>query len=262
MNFLVERAIRVLLLVEWCHKLIKPIVIAAAILILLPANPALSLVYRESGDLFVYYPKSAEQIATGLIKKFPSMRDFLMKQGLPLNYPLHVILDNKLDRPAVEVRMIPHREIRIPMRAPGVLEDGYLETDPWAYFFFKGLCLQGIYSERSGVYSAAEKVFGELMSPNKILPQWIKSGICHLLYRIYTGDWRKDPYYTALFENIELPDIDDVSHHPEKWPGNFSYRVFGIPFMQWVYHRYGWFPLHNRFSGRAGNRRSRRNQKI
>jgi len=91
-------------------------------------------------------------------------------------------------------------------------------------FFFKGLGLQGIYSERSGVYSAAEKVFGELMSPNKILPQWIKSGICHLLYRIYTGDWRKDPYYTALFENIELPDINDVSHHPEKWPGNFSYR--------------------------------------
>ena len=220
--------------------MINRIVIAAAVLILIPINPALSLVYRESDGLFVYYPDSGDRIATRLIEKFPSMRDFLEKQGLPLKYPLHVILDNKLDRPAVEVKQIPHREIRIPMRAPGVLEDGYLETDPWAYYFFKGLCLQGIYSERSGVYKTAEKVFGELMSPNKILPEWVKAGVCHLLYRIYTGNWRKDPYFTALFENIELPDIDDVSHHPEKWPGRYSYRIFGIPFMQWVYHRYGW----------------------
>ena len=191
----------------------------------------------------MYYPESAEQIATRMIEKFPSMREFLVNQGLTLHYPLHVILDNKLDRPAVEVSMIPHREIRIPIRPPGVLEDGYLEKDPWAYFFFKGLCLQGIYSERSGVYSAAEKVFGELISPNKILPQWIKSGINHLLYGMYSGDWDRDPYNDALFENIELPDIDDVSHHPEKWPGRIGYRVFGIPFMQWVYHRYGWGPI-------------------
>jgi len=220
--------------------LINRIVIAAAVLILFPIHPALSLVYRESKGLYVNYPESEARIATRLIEKFPFMRDFLEKQGLPLKYPLHVILDSKLDRPAVEVKIIPHREIRIPMRAPGVLEDGYLETDPWAYYFFNGLCLQGIYGERSGIYSAAEKVFGQLMSPNKILPDWVKSGISHLLYRIYTGDWRKDPYYTALFENIELPDIDDVSHHPERWPGRYSYRIFGIPFIQWIYHRYGW----------------------
>jgi hypothetical protein len=220
--------------------LINRIVIAAVVLIIFHSQPALSLVYREADGLYVYYPESEDRIATRLLEKFPSIRDFLKQQGLPLNYPLHVILDNKLDRPAVEVKMIPHREIRIPMRAPGVLEDGYLETDPWIYYFFKGLCLQGIYSERSGIYSAAEKVFGELMSPNKILPQWVKEGVCHLLYRIYTGDRRKDPYYTALFENIELPDIDDVSHHPEHWPGQYSYRIFGIPFIQWVYHRHGW----------------------
>ena len=223
--------------------MINRIVIAAAVLVLFPIYPALSLVYRESDGLFVYYPQSEDRIATRLIEKFPSMKDFLEKQGLPLKYPLHVIIDNKLDRPAVEVKMTPHREIRIPIRAPGVLEDGYLETDPWAYYFFNGLCLQGIYIERSGIYSGAEKVFGQLLSPNKILPEWIKAGVCHLLYRNYTGDRRKEPYYTALFENIELPDIDDVSHHPEKWPGRYSYRIFGIPFIEWIYHRYGWEPI-------------------
>jgi hypothetical protein len=199
-----------------------------------------SLVYTEIDGLFLYYPDDEYQIVTDLLEKFPSMKDFLEQQGLMLTFPLHVILDNKLDRPAVEVKMIPHREIRIPMRAPGVLEDGYLEADPWAYFFFKGLCLQGIYSERSGILGAAHKIFGELISPNKILPAWIKEGICHLLYRMYTGDQQRDPYYTALFEATDLPDIDDVSHHPEKWPGQDSYRIYGIPFINWLYQRYGW----------------------
>jgi hypothetical protein len=228
---------------ERCLNLIKRIFIAVAFLFLFFANPALSLVYRESDNFFLYYPESAETIATRLIEEFPSMRDFLKKQDLPLKYPLHVILDNKLDRPAVEVRMIPHLEIRVPMRAPGVLEDGYLETDPWAYYLFQGLCLVGIYGERSGIYSVTEKIFGELISPNKILPEWVKSGICDLLYRIYREDWRKDPYYSALFENIELPDIDEVSHRTENWPGSDGYRIFGLPFMQWIYQRYGWQPI-------------------
>jgi hypothetical protein len=136
--------------------------------------------------------------------------------------------------------MTPHCEIRIPMRAPGIFEDGYLEADPWAYFFFKGLCLQAIYSERSGFYKASEKVFGQLMSPNKIFPEWFKAGVSQLLYRLYRGDSPVDPYGSALFESVELPDMDDVSHHPEKWPGRSSYRVFGIPFMQWIYEQYGW----------------------
>ena len=203
-------------------------------------RPASSFVYTEIDGLFLYYPENEHRIATGLLEKLPSMQAFLEQQGLMLTFPLHVILDNKLDRPAAEVKMIPHREIRIPLRAPGVLEDGYLETDPWAYFFFKGLCLQGIYSERSGILGAAHKIFGDLISPNKILPEWIKAGICHLLYRMYTGDHHRDPYHAALFEATELPDIDDVSHHPEKWPGQDSYRIYGIPFINWVYQRYGW----------------------
>ena len=184
-----------------------------------------SLVYTENDGLFLYYPAGEDQIAIRLGEKFPSIKHFLEQHGLMLTFPLHVMLDNKLDRPAAEVKMIPHREVRIPMRAPGVLEDGYLEADPWSYFFFKGLCVQGIYSERSGIPGALHKIFGELISPNKILPEWIKEGICHLLYRIYTGDQIRDPYYAALFEATDLPDIDDVSHHPEKWPGQYSYRI-------------------------------------
>ncbi len=220
--------------------MIKRIFIITAFLITTHSSDAFSLVYREVDGLMLYYPERQASIANRLIDSFSSIRNFLERQGLPLKYPLHVILDNKLDRPAVDVRMIPHREIRIPMRAPGVLEDGYLESDPWNYFFFKGLCLQGIYSERSGFYGASGKIFGQLMTPNKIFPEWFKTGISHLLYRIYRGDRYIDPYDSVLFESIELPDMDDISHHPEKWPGRSGYRIFGIPFMVWIYEQYGW----------------------
>ena len=56
------------------------------------------------------------------------------------------------------------------------------------YFFFKGLCLQGLYGERSGLPGAAHKVFGDAVSPNRVFPAWIKEGICQLLYEIYTGN--------------------------------------------------------------------------
>ena len=173
--------------------MINRIVTAAVVFVLFPIHAAGSLVYKESDGLFLYYSADEDRIANRLLEKFPAMRNFLENQGLPLKFPLHVIVDNKLDRPAPEVKTIPHREIRIPLRAPGVLEDGYLQTDPWSYFFFHGLCLQAIYSERSGIHGATEKVFGQLMSPNKILPEWIKTGVCHLLHRIFTGDRRRDP---------------------------------------------------------------------
>ena len=82
--------------------MINRLVIAAAVLILFPIHPAFSLVYRESDDLFVYYPESEDRIATRLIEIFPSIRDFLEKQGIPLKYPLYVVLDNKLDRPGTD----------------------------------------------------------------------------------------------------------------------------------------------------------------
>ena len=62
-----------------------------------------------------------------------------------------MVLDEELDLFEVRVNMIPHREIRIPLRAPGVMEDGYTESDPWTYFLFRGLCLQAIFSVRDGI---------------------------------------------------------------------------------------------------------------
>jgi hypothetical protein len=190
--------------------------------------------------MLLYYPKSEEQIAARLLDKYSDIKIFLQNHGLTLTYPLHVVIDDKLDEARVDVTMVPHREVRIPLRAPGVLEDGYLQTDPWIYFFFKGLCLQGVYSERSGLPGAAHKVFGDAVSPNRVFPAWIKEGICQLLYVIYTGNQIQDPYQTALFQHTEFPEIDDVSHRPEQWPGKNSYYIFGIPFMQWIYERYGW----------------------
>ena len=222
-------------------KLIIRYTIAAIVLLFLQCPPAMSsLVYTEADGLLLYYPDSEAPIASRLLDKFQPDKNFLEQHGLNLTFPLHVILDDELDQPGPQVTMIPHREIRIPLRAPGVLEDGYLENDPWAYFLFKGLCLQGIYSERSGFPGAAYKVFGESMSPNKVLPQWIKTGICQLLYGLYTGDRSQDFYHDALFETTMLPDIDDVSHRPEKWPGQYSYHIFGTPFINWIYDRYGW----------------------
>ena len=56
--------------------------------------------------MFLYYPASEDQIAFRLLEKFSDIKHFLEQYGLVLTFPLHVILDNKLDRPAVEVKMI------------------------------------------------------------------------------------------------------------------------------------------------------------
>ncbi len=144
--------------------------------------------------------------------------------------------------------MIPHREIRLPLRAPGVLEDGYRKTDPWSYFLFKGLCRQGIYSMHAGLPGQLHKVFGEIVSPNVIMPQWAEDGISHLLYALFKGRQESDPLDKAIYESAGLPSLEDISNHPERWPGHYGYRIYGRPFIAWVHQRFGWesildFPL-------------------
>ncbi|MDH3882031.1 MAG: hypothetical protein OES64_10805, partial [Desulfobacteraceae bacterium] len=142
---------------------------------------AFALVHIEKDGIFFYFPENEKEIASPLTEKLPEMIAFLALWKLPVKHPIHIILDDKLDAPEVEVHIIPHREIRIPIRAPGVLEDGYTEADPWEYFIFKGLCLQGIYGIRSGIPGFFHKVFGEIISPNVIMPQWVEEGICSLM---------------------------------------------------------------------------------
>jgi hypothetical protein len=215
-------------------------VLLAVVLLCSYASDGFGLVYVEKNGLFFYYPDDAGRIAERLIQKYPAMIEFLDQHGLPVQYPLHIILDEELDRPEVEVHMIPHREIRIPIRAPGVLEEGYREVDPWVYFLFKGLCLQGIYSIRSGLPGRLHRVFGEIISPNIIIPDWFAEGTCYLLHRLFEGKRDDDPLATAILHAGEPPDLAKTSHHPQIWPGVYSYRIYGRPFIRWVYQNYGW----------------------
>jgi hypothetical protein len=215
-------------------------VFLALILLFCCTSPVYSLVYVQKNGLLFYYPAGEDVIAERLIKKYPAMLDFLKQRGLEFKFPLHVILDDALDRPAVRAHMIPHREIRIPLRAPGVLEDGYTDSDPWAYFFFKGLCLQGIYNIRSGIPARLHKVFGEVISPNIIIPEWTTDGIFHLLYTRFKNEKIVDPFQSAIHDAGLPPDIDKISNHPGVWPGYYGYRIYGRSFIEWINQHYGW----------------------
>gem|GEM_PF-3951164 len=162
----------------------RPVLYAVIILFTLTTT-APALVYVEEKGVLFYFPENETEIATALTEKMPEFISFLAQKGLAIKRPLHIILDDKLDEPQVKVHVIPHREIRIPLRAPGVLEDGYTREDPWAYYLFKGLCLQGIYGIRSGIPELLHKGFGDIVSPNVIIPPWVEDGICGLLYAQY-----------------------------------------------------------------------------
>ncbi|UCD31930.1 MAG: hypothetical protein JSV38_14345 [Desulfobacterales bacterium] len=197
-------------------------------------------VYTEKDGLFFYFPEDEKVISARLTEKASQMVDFLNRKGLEIKPPLHIILDSKMDVPRVGAHVIPHSEIRIPIRAPGVLEDGYTENDPWSYFLFKGLCLQGIYGIRSGIPGTLHKIFGDIISPNAIIPQWMEEGICSLLYSLYADREISDPFESSLFNATQVPSLDLISHHPQVWPGYNGYRIYGKPFLFWLYRKFGW----------------------
>jgi len=200
----------------------------------MPQDDAYAQKYINIEGIYIYFPDGEEAIALALSRDAPKIISFLSENAMPVTLPIHIILDKDLDEPEPKVHMIPHREVRIPLRAPGVLEDGYLEKDPWTYFLFKGLCLQGIYSMRSGIPGCAHMVFGEIVSPNIVLPPWILDGICSLKYSMYTNNAGPDPFYQAIFNTSLPPDISRISNHPGVWPGHYGYRIYGVPFIRWV----------------------------
>ena len=200
---------------------------------------------RQTDGHYLYYPPAENEIACRLAGEIDGMLQFLDLHGLTVKAPVHIILDPELDAPEPEVHMIPHREIRLPMKAPGVFEDGWLEPDPWRYYLFKGLCLQALYVMRSGLPALAHKGFGEIVSPNLVLPEWITDGICHWLYTRFDPASPSDPLNVAMFRLTPLPGMDELSNHPEGWPGHYSYRVFGRRFIRWLVERYGWQRVHD-----------------
>jgi hypothetical protein len=211
----------------------------AAVSLLLSCNaPALEMVEREG--FLVYFPTYEAELVARFTEPLPDMLAFLSEKGLSVEPPLHIILDDLRDIPEVKVRLTPHKEIRLPLRTPGVLEDGYTQADPWAYFLFKGLCLQAIFGMRSGLPGVLYYGFGELISPNLVLPPWVDDGICSLLHSLYQGEEPPDPLRSTIFETTPVPELDMISHHPQVWPGYHAYRIYGRPFIRWVYERHGW----------------------
>lgn len=210
-----------------------------------PAADGWALQQIEKDDLYLYFPESEDKIAKRLLENFPAIVTFLSNYDLKIRYPLHVVLDEYLDLPEVRVHMIPHREIRIPLRAPGVMENGYTESDPWSYFLFRGLCLQSIFSIRGGIPAKLHKVLGEIVSPNIVLPEWILDGVCALLYKLYQDKALLDPLAAEIFRTSAPPDLDLISNHPELWPGHYGFRIYGRQFVFWLYQNYGWNSLLN-----------------
>ena len=197
----------------------------------------------ETDGVLLHFPEGEATIAARLNHNLADIMIYLQKMGLPVKRPLHIVVDESRDEPDVQVHVIPHLEIRIPLRAPGVLEEGYTEADPWTYFMFKGLCLQGIYGLRSKVPGVLYKGFGAIISPNVILPPWVEGGICNLLYALYLDKAIQDPFEAALFRSTPPPDLEIISHHPQIWPGYFAYRIYGKPFISWLYQEYGWLTI-------------------
>jgi len=200
---------------------------------------AFALKSIEKDGIYVYYPKGEEKIANSLIAKIDPIKSFLKSYGLIVPEPLHVIVDGKKDSPDLIVHVIPHYEIRIPIKAPGVLDDGYMEEDPWGYFLFKGMCLEAVYAVRSGLPGALYYAFGVVMSPNAIMAPWFDDGFSSLMYKRYCGKTVIDSYDRAIFDESLPPDIAKLSNHPGIWPGHYSYRIFGRPFIEWVCENYG-----------------------
>lgn len=194
----------------------------------------------KQDGIYFYFPSEENRLAQRLAAECGPMTAFLTRRGLPPGKPLHIVLDDGLDAPRVEVRIIPHLEIRIPLKAPGVLEDGFLEPDPWRYFLFLGLSMQGMFGERSRIPKALHHVFGEGISPNVILPEWTIDGISHLLYEDFEQRRAVSPLDRTIMGSGPIPKLDKVSNHPEIWPGRFSYRIYGRPFIRWLNEQYGW----------------------
>jgi hypothetical protein len=207
---------------------------------LLLCSPAEGLMQYEGDGFFLYYPEAEGAVAERLQKAYPQIRAFLNSRGLKVPQPLHVILDASRDTPDVRVHLIPHLEIRIPLRPPGVLEEGYLEADPWRYFLFKGLCLHGIYNLRAGSIEYLHTAFGKIISPNAILPPWVEEGISGLLYAHFSGKPLQDPIEKAVLRASPPPDLEIISNHPEIWPGPYAGRIYGKPFLAWLETGYGW----------------------
>jgi hypothetical protein len=221
--------------------------------VLLSPASGYALQTLSSGGITLSFQKTEADLAARLTDELPGMVSFLAARGLPPATPLHVIIDPQLDGPGAEVHLIPHLEIRLPVRAPGVFEDGCREADPWAYFLFLGLCRHAIFQQVGGLPKALRYVFGQVMSPNVLSPAWIYDGVGAYLYRGYAPGARPNPFDDMIRSQVPPPDLAQLSNSSETWPGPEAYRIYGRSFIAWVVDRYGWSAMLDffRFHGRG-----------
>jgi hypothetical protein len=68
---------------------------------------AQALMVVERDQFFVYFSEAQAGIATRLLEACLPMATFLKDRGLAVQRPVHIILDDHLDRPQVQTHMIP-----------------------------------------------------------------------------------------------------------------------------------------------------------
>ena len=108
----------------------------------------------------------------------------------------------------------------------------------------------------SGVPSAINRVIGRQLVPNQALPSAILEGGATWAESASTGRGR---VHSALVKGgiraqvmaHTLPEIDELLHTPERWPGPSVWYLHGGLFSDWLVRRYGtsWISRFHRVIG-------------
>ncbi len=207
---------------------------------------AAGLLSLQNSGIELHYPRQEEKLASRMIREAAQMKSFLEKMGLALPERIHVVLVPGCLETGYQVQVIPLYRIRIALQPPGPLEDGAIEPDPWTYRLFCGLAGQAVFFQCHGVPGAARRLMGAVISPNRILPPWSIDGVCHLLWELYKerpGALSVSTLDESIRNTLAWPGLDRISNHPRIWPGSEFYRIWGRPFVRWLYRMYGWKPL-------------------
>ncbi len=205
-----------------------------------------ALITLHRAGVWIHCPETERVLAARLYRSLPAMKSFLEKMGLALPEKIHVVLVAGRLKAGCQTEIIPLYRIRIALQPPGPLEDGAVEPDPWSYRLFMGLAREAVFYTCRGIPAAGRKLMGAVISPNRVLPAWVTDGVCHLLWELHRGRpgaLSVSALDRAVRNTAAWPGLDKISNHPRIWPGPESPRIWGRPFVRWIYRVYGWSPL-------------------
>lgn len=225
--------------------LIQAVLLVTVVLIAGQVDAGMRVSMRGNG-FWLHCRQSEAVLAARLVRAIASMKSFLAAKGLPLPTPVHLVLQEGRISGGFRTDIIPLWRVRVALQPPGPLEDGATEPDPWTYRTFMGLAFQSIYYTCGGVPALGRRLMGAVISPNRIIPPWALDGISHLLWELYAGKPGFESVSTldaSLRNTVAWPGVDKISNHPDTWPGPDCHRIWGRPFIRWLYRVYGWKPL-------------------